>query len=197
MNQRNTFQKLDGKDLINIGIFTAIYFVVVFAVAMLGMIPVFLVLLSVLVPIIGGVIFELFLTKVKKSGMITIMGFLMGLTMMLTGMGIPPVLSGTICGFLADIVYTKGGFSSAKLAVLANGFFSMWCWGNYYELFFHPDAYWATRQDYGEAYINAVRALFPVWMSPVLLITAFVCGILGGLLGRSLLKKHFKRAGIA
>lgn len=38
MNERKVFKELDGKDLINIGVFTAIYFVVVFAVAMLGMI---------------------------------------------------------------------------------------------------------------------------------------------------------------
>lgn len=33
--------KLQGKDLINIGIFTAIYLVIIVAVAMLGFIPIF------------------------------------------------------------------------------------------------------------------------------------------------------------
>ena len=47
--------KLQGKDLINIGIFAAIYFVVVFAVSMLGVIPIFIPLLDVLVPLIGGI----------------------------------------------------------------------------------------------------------------------------------------------
>lgn len=197
MNERKVFKKIDGKDLINIGVFTAIYFVVVFAVAMLGMIPIFLVLLTVFVPLVGGIIFELFLTKVKKFGMITIMGFLLGLIMLLTGMGYIPIITGTFFGFLADITYTKGRFTSAKLAVLANGFFSIWCWGNYYELFFNPDAYWSTRQVYGEGYINAVRALFPTYMAPILVAVCFVSGIFGGLLGRVLLKKHFKRAGIA
>ena len=42
--------KLQGKDLINVGIFTAIYFVVMMAIAMLGFIPIFLPLLIVLVP---------------------------------------------------------------------------------------------------------------------------------------------------
>ena len=65
--------KLKGRDLINIGVFGAIYFVILFAVAMLGMIPIFLPLLSVLVPIVGGIPFMLFLTKVKKIGMIFIM----------------------------------------------------------------------------------------------------------------------------
>ena len=40
--------KLQGKDLINVGIFTAIYFVVMMAIAMLGFIPIFLPLLIVL-----------------------------------------------------------------------------------------------------------------------------------------------------
>ena len=58
--------KLKGRDLINIGVFGAIYFVILFAVAMLGMIPIFLPLLSVLIPIVGGIPFMLFLTKVKN-----------------------------------------------------------------------------------------------------------------------------------
>jgi energy-coupling factor transport system substrate-specific component len=52
MNQNET--KLKGRDLINVGIYAAIYFVILMAVAMLGMIPIFLPLLSVLVPILGG-----------------------------------------------------------------------------------------------------------------------------------------------
>ena len=71
---------MEGKDLINIGIFSAIYFVIVFIVAMLGFIPIFLPLLAVLVPIFGGIPFMLFLTRVKKFGMIWIMSVIMGLT---------------------------------------------------------------------------------------------------------------------
>ena len=51
--------KLQGKDLINVGIFTAIYFVVMMAIAMLGFIPIFLPLLIVLVPLIGGIVMML------------------------------------------------------------------------------------------------------------------------------------------
>ena len=54
MNQNET--KLKGRDLINVGIYAAIYFVILMAVAMLGMIPIFLPLLSVLVPILGGTV---------------------------------------------------------------------------------------------------------------------------------------------
>lgn len=37
----NNDNKLNGHDLMNIGIFGAIYFVILFFVAMLGMIPIF------------------------------------------------------------------------------------------------------------------------------------------------------------
>ncbi|HEY0299678.1 MAG TPA: MptD family putative ECF transporter S component [Arachidicoccus sp.] len=47
--------KLQGKDFINIGIFTVIYFVVIFAVAMMGFIPIFVPLISVFVPLVGGI----------------------------------------------------------------------------------------------------------------------------------------------
>ena len=56
-------EKIKAKDLITVGIFTAIQFVVCMAVAMLGYIPIFIPLLAVLVPLIGGIPFMLFLTN--------------------------------------------------------------------------------------------------------------------------------------
>ena len=56
---------MKGKDLVNIGIFSAIYFVIVFIVAMMGTIPIFLPMLAVIVPILGGIPFMLFLTRVN------------------------------------------------------------------------------------------------------------------------------------
>ena len=64
--------KLGGKDLINIGIYAAIYCVIMTAISMLGFIPVLMPSLAVLCPLIGGITMMLFYTKVKKFGMITI-----------------------------------------------------------------------------------------------------------------------------
>lgn len=188
--------KLTGRDLINVGIYSAIYFVIMMAVAMLGMIPIFLPLLSVLVPILGGIPFMLFLTKVKKPGMIFIMAMIMGIMMLITGMGPWPLLTCAIAGILAELTVRSGNYKSAGKSVLAYGLFSLWIWGNYLPLFTDYEGYFAQRASYGQAYIDAVQKLMPLWMAPVLLIACFVCGILGGLLGRALLKKHFEKAGI-
>ena len=53
--------KLKGKDLINIGIYAAIYCVIMTAVAMLGFIPIMMPMLCVLVPLIGGTPMMLFM----------------------------------------------------------------------------------------------------------------------------------------
>lgn len=75
------------------------------AVAMLGYIPIFIPLLSVLVPLIAGVPFMLFLTKTKKFGMVTIMGTLTGIIMCLMGMGVWTVLTVPVFGIFADLIF--------------------------------------------------------------------------------------------
>ena len=188
---------MKGKDLINIGIFSAIYFVIVFIVAMLGFIPIFLPLLAVLVPLLGGIPFMLFLTRVKKFGMIWIMSVIMGLLMLLTGMSWPPLAVSAVSGLLAELVYKSGDYKSASKAVITNGVFSLWIAANYLPLFFAAEKYWSTRQNFGQDYIDTVTKLMPKWMCPVMFAAAFICGVLGGLLGKALMKKHFEKAGIA
>jgi hypothetical protein len=55
--------KMQPKDLITVGIFSAIYFVIYMGVAMLGYVPIFIPLLSVLCPLIAGIPFMLYFTK--------------------------------------------------------------------------------------------------------------------------------------
>ena len=67
--------KLQTKDLINLGLFTVLYFVIGCCVAIpIGFVPIFLPVLGSLWSLITGIPFMLFLTRVKKFGMVTIMG---------------------------------------------------------------------------------------------------------------------------
>lgn len=100
MNRK--IEKLNGRDMINIGIYAAIYFVIAMALAFTGLIPIMLILLSTLYGIVGGIPFMLFLTKVKKPGI------------------------------LAELIYCSGDYQSMKAAVLTAGFFPMWACGNFW-----------------------------------------------------------------
>ena len=80
---QNKKEKLNGKDFINIGIFTAIYMVIVIVIACtVGLIPIGFILLPIILPIIGGIPMMLYFTKVKKAGMLLIFEILFGLVML-------------------------------------------------------------------------------------------------------------------
>ncbi len=190
--------KLKGKDLVNIGIFAAIYFVINMVLSFLGFIPLLLLLMVVITPIIGGTPFMLFLTKVRKFGMITIFAVIIGVLMMLTGMGFYAIFTSLIFGLAADLIAKSGNYSSASKSVMATSVYSCWVWGNFLPIFIGRDAYIAQYTERGmQEYADTMMKLTPMWVCPVMLIAAFIAGIIGALIGKALLKKHFEKAGIA
>ena len=189
--------KLKGKDLINIGIYAAIYCLLMTCVAMLGYIPIMMPMLAVIVPIVLGVPMMLFYTKVKKFGMITIMCTIIGIYLCVTGMGFWPIVFGVVFGFLADLVAKSGKYVSSKKTILSYGTFCVLLFGNFLPLYIDREAYFSTRQSFGAEYINSLSNIMQPWTAPAIIIAAFVCGMLGALLGKALLKKHFVKAGIA
>lgn len=136
--------KLKGKDLINIGIYAAIYCVLMTCIAMLGYIPIMLPMLAVIGPIVLGVPMMLFYTKVKKFGMITIMGTIVGIYLCVTGMGFWPIVFGVVFGFLADLVAKSGKYASSKKTILSYGTFCVLLFGNFLPLYIDREAYFST-----------------------------------------------------
>ena len=191
-------KKLQAKDLIRIGIFTAIYFVVMFAVGMLGYIPILFIMLPVIVPIVMGIPFMLFLTKVRKFGMVTIMAVLLGLLMFATGHTWLPAATGLICGVLADLIFKAGKYQSFKNTVFGYAVFSIWIMGAMLPMWLMRESYFEyIRGSMGDEYASTILTLTPHWMAIVVVAVAFVAGIAGAFVGRAVLKKHFERAGIA
>ncbi len=189
--------RLNAKDLINVGIYTTICAVICCIVAMTGIIPIMMVLLVVFVPILTGIPYMMFLTKVKKFGMILILNVLMGLLMWVTGMSFYALVVGIISGLIAELIYRAGDYKSKWHGIFAYAVSGIYCWANYFGIFFNAEAYFSTRQNFGQEYIDAVTGLLPVWMCPVLLAVDVICGIIGGMIGAKVLKKHFVKAGIA
>ena len=191
--------KLQAKDLISLGLFTVLYFVIGCCVAIpIGFVPIFLPVLGALWALITGIPFMLFLTRVKKFGMVTIMGILSGLLMGLTGMGFWGVPMGLIFGLLGDLILKSGDYKSAKKGIISHGVFSMWIIGNYIPIVATRDSYYQQLiSGYGQEYADSIMSYISAYTLPILLIAGFVCGVIGGVIGQKIFKKHFKRAGIA
>jgi energy-coupling factor transport system substrate-specific component len=191
--------RLKPKDLINIGIFTAIYFAIMFAVACLGFIPIFIPALAALCPLAGGITFMLFITKVRKFGAMLIMIVIIGVLYMLMGglsSWILPI--GIVTGLIAEFIVKGGGYRSAKRAVFAYGVWCIAIFGNFVPTFFARDAYYDQMMNggYGKEFADAYMSYMPDWIAPVLVVACFGFGCLGALIGQAVLKKHFARAGM-
>ncbi|MCC7554146.1 MAG: MptD family putative ECF transporter S component [Methanobacteriaceae archaeon] len=190
--------KLNVQDFITTGIFSAIYMIVVFAVAMIGYIPIFMVALPPLIAVIAGIPFMLFLTKVKKFGMVTLLSVISGLIMFLSGGTWVPLLTFIIFGIISDLILKLGSYKSRKMSILGYGIFCIGIMGKMLPMWVLKDSYLGyMTSSMGTEYTNSVMWIFQDWVFVLLVILSFIFGIIGAYIGEKVLDKHFKKAGFA
>ena len=190
--------KLQAKDLINVGLFTVLYFIIGCCVAIpIGFVPIFLPILGALWTLLTGIPFMLFATRVKKFGMVTLMAVLSGLLMGLTGMGFWGVPMGLVFGVLGDLVMKSSEYTSVKKTILGYAVFSLWMVETYIPMYFMVEQSYADfAASFGDEYAAKVMSVMPMWSIILVIAGIFVFAVLGGLLGKAILKKHFVKAGI-
>ena len=65
-------------------------------------------------------------------------------------------------------------------------------------LWFAGESYWDNiRDSMGDQYAEQLAKFMPTWMLPVGTILILLGALLGAILGRKMMNKHFKKAGIA
>lgn len=191
-------EKLSAKDLINVGLFSVIYFVMFIIAGILGYIPICVVILPLIAGVLGGIPFVLCVMKEQKFGAVTLMGLLVGLFTFLAGQTWISVIFGFVFGLLGDLIMKSGGYKKWTANVAGYSVFTLWTVGTMLPMWIMRDTYFAAyRQNGGtDAYINAVMKLTPNYMMIIIIAVALVGGFLGANLGKRVLKKHFAKAGI-
>lgn len=191
--------KLSVKDLINVGLFSVIYFIMFTISGILGYIPICVMILPLIARILGGIPFVLFTIKEQKFGAVTLMGVIAGLFTFLVGQTWLSVVFGLVFGLLADLIMRSGQYKSWTKNMLGYSVFTLWTVGTMLPMWIMRETFFAGYRENGgtDAYINAVMKLTPNYMILVVIVLALVGGILGACLGKSVLKKHFEKAGIA
>lgn len=193
--------KLSVQDLISIGIFTALYFVLVtiatFASALI--LPGFSnVLLPGISALISGCVFMLMVAKVPHFGGVTIMGTVMGLFLFVSGHFAVSLVIGIGCSVLADLILKFTGYTNKKAILGSYVVFSYGLTGPVLPLWLMKDAYIASLVAKGKdtAYIDNLFANINSTTLIVCIVATLVMAIIGGLFGQAMMKKHFKKAGI-
>lgn len=201
MKKMKNENRLDVPDFISIGIYTAIYFVLV-TIATFSSGILFAgfayVLLPALAALISGCVYMLMVAKVPKFGAITIMGIVMGLFFFASGHFILSFGANIVCGILADIICKIGKYKNKMLILLSYIVFSFGLTGPVLPLWFMKDAYVANLIERGKdtGYIDAMFASINMGTFGICCIAILICAIIGGIFGQRMMKKHFQKAGI-
>ena len=189
--------KLEVKDLINVGVFGLLYFIIFYAVGMTQLIPVMYAISPLVISLVGGIPFVLFITRVEKFGMVSLMGIVISILLFLMGMSYYAIITGIIFPVIADYIMKTGDYKDFKKIVLGTGIFSLWCFGGFLPLWLMRDSYFSMlSQYYGAEYAASVASLVPDWSFIPFFIAIIIGGMIGAYIGRAILKKHFERAGI-
>lgn len=199
MRKEKNTTRLNGKDLLNVGIFTAVYFVLnLLVAAVLGLIPA----VSMLVPLVSsfilGIPMMLYFMKIKKFGMVLITYIVYGVLLALAGVGIYTLVLGIVFALIAELLLRLGKYQKANLAILAFAIASIGANGNVLSMVLASTEYLERKAaTYGSEYMQLMQSYFSEWwVLPLLALSAFLGGLLGGLLGKSVFKKHFIRSGV-
>jgi energy-coupling factor transport system substrate-specific component len=192
--------KLKAKDLITIGIFTVVFILIVMVIALtLGMIPVVFPFIVAIGMIPCGIVWAYMRAKVPKRFGILIQCTVLALFLLLTGMAWYGVLGVFLGGIAAEIITGVGKYRNFKCTVLSYAAFGL-CWdlGAFLVILLAGDYYYQNSIALGAdtAYMDTLIN----FMSGPVLATAcaltLACAVIGMLLGRIFLKKHFEKAGI-
>lgn len=191
--------KLTVPDFITIGVFTAIYFLLVtaatFACALLPGIG--NILLPAVAALISGSVYMLLNAKLKKFGGVSVMGLVMGLFFFVSGHFLLSFAANIVCGILADLIASGTHFS--KKGLLASYvIFSYGLTGPILPLWFMKDAYISSLLARGKdaAYINTLFGPINSGSFIVSMLAILICALIGGFFGQKMMKKHFEKAGI-
>lgn len=196
MNQN---QKLTGKDVIAIGIYSAIYFVLNFVAMMTGFIPLLWMVLPGTVAILTGIPFLLMVVKVPKPGAVLIMGIITAFLYFVTGQFTVLILITMLIACVVSEAYryiTKYNHKFSNLAV-AFILFSYGMAGSPLALFVYRESFLAQiGETMSQEYVAAISSYITTTMLILLLVSPIAGGFFGALIAGGIFKKHFKKAGI-
>jgi len=198
-NQKNG-RGLKGKELITIGIFSAIYFVINFAFMLLGGIhPVMWMLMPGFIAVFAGIPFMLMAAKVQKPGAVFLMGLITALIYFATGQFTLVILisMASTC-ILAEVIRGMTKYDSFKGNAASYVIFSLGMVGSPLPIWLFKADFLAqiTEQGMPADYVSAVEALSSNTMLIVLFVAPIIGGIIGAFIAKALFKKHFIKAGI-
>lgn len=192
---------LKGRDLITVGIFTALYFVINFLFMLLsGLHPYLWVFMPAIDALFAGIPFMLACAKVPKFGTVLIIGMVPSLIYFITGMFTPLILGLMLAScVVAEIIRAATRYESFTGNAVAYAVFGFGMCGSPLPLWVFHDSFVAqiAGQGMGADYLATLETAVNPGMLVAMFAATFVAGLVGAYIARGMFRKHFVKAGLA
>lgn len=200
MNKQTAIKKgLSVKDLVTVGIFSALFLVF----ALVGGIffapnPVLTFYMPVGSALLCGPIYLLMLAKVKKRWAVSILGAILCIVWFVTGMHWAMALGYLVMGVAADFVAGAGEYKSKMMNSVSYIVISLGGTASYLVFFANPDGWAKTMLGNGteQSYIDTMRETGSVWIMLVMLVGTVLAAAVSAFVGCKMLCKQFEKSGI-
>jgi energy-coupling factor transport system substrate-specific component len=192
-------KKIAVKDLVTIGIFSALILMTILIGGFPFAINPFLTFYTPLgSALLAGPIFLLLLAKVHRLGAVSTVGLLLGTVFFLTGMHWAMTVGYIIGSLVADLLASLKSYKSFIINALAYVIFCLGSCGSYLAYFISPAKWTSTMLNGGtpEGYIQSMNSVSSSSVLIVMLVGTVVIAFLSTLVGRRLLIRQFEKSGI-
>ena len=190
------------RDFILIGVLTAVYFAVGMVIAMVTAMasPLAHIFSAAITGVFGGVIYLLLVSKTPKKGVFTLSTIILMVLYQFSGGGyLPWFITTILSAVIADLICMPTHYKGFKSITIGFGLMvTGQALGNVFPVVFFAEKF---RNDFVSKGVEAVFMDQMIQfiqgpMAVIILVLSFSGGVLGMLLGKKLLIKHFKKAGI-
>ena len=190
---------LGTRDLIALGVYSALYIVVMFIAGMpFAFSPVLTYALPVSAAFFCAPVYLLLVAKVPRRGAVAILGAVVGLVLFVTGMFWLWAVAALVLGVAAGEIAALGRFRSPGLNTVSYVVLALAPLASYVMVWINQQSYRAYLVGKGtdDSYMNTMIAAANQWLLVAIVVGTLLAAWLGTLLGRRMLARHFTRAGI-
>ncbi len=195
MNEKWTLKDLG----ITIG-FSLIYFVVTLVVMMSGSFtPITWIFMTALIGLLAGIPYIYITAREQKVGVLVIMNLVVGLIFFAAGeLSNLVIVTLTVSVVLAEIARKLIGYDSIKGSLLSYVFFSFGMSGSpIYIWVFHDYTIEKTIEEMSSEYAVSLENMSAMWVLVVMIIMTIICAMIGGIIGKNVLRKRIEKLGLS
>ena len=190
--------KFKSKDLILIGIFTVLLYIMSLLVAFVAIVPVGTIVSGAVYALLAAPIYMLYISKIKKPFAITITGVLCSLMGLMSFTKVSIAIITFLFFVVADIIAGAKKYESYKWNTLSYMVFSLWTLGIQGAYWYMQDfmVEFSLQTGMEQAWLDTMIKLATPLNFVIMVLATLICAYIGSLFAKILLKKHFKKAGI-